>query len=91
MSIMALSNHTLTTVAWYGVAVVKLFVINYSGFRTVRSAFLLTPILIFDADASILFNKLGWKNLETQRLISNKVYKSLNTKIWFINGVDNVN
>ena len=34
----------------------------------------------FDADASILFNELGWKNLETQRLINMAVmvYKSLN-------------
>ena len=33
----------------------------------------------FDADASILLNELGWKNLETQRLINKAVmvYKSL--------------
>ena len=57
---------------------VKLYVINCSGFTTVRRTFLLTPT--FDDDASILSNELGWKNLETQHLINKAVmvYKSLN-------------
>ena len=44
--LLALSNHTLTIAAWYGVAVVKLRVINCSGSRTVRHAFLQTPIMM---------------------------------------------
>ena len=44
--LLALSNHTLTIAAWYGVAVVKLRVINCSDSRTVRHAFLQTPIMM---------------------------------------------
>ena len=46
MHIMALSNRNLTIAAWYGVTVVKLFVINCSDSRTVRHAFSQTPIMV---------------------------------------------
>ena len=57
---------------------VNVCVINWSDSRIVRHAFSQTPN--YDADASILLNDLGWKNLETQRQIQKAVmvYKSLN-------------
>ena len=57
---------------------VNVCVINCSDSRIVRHAFSQTPN--YDADASILLNDLGWKNLETQRQIQKAVmvYKSLN-------------
>ena len=74
MYIMALSNLTLTIAAWYGVAVVKLCVINCNGSRTMRHAFSQTPIMMH------MRVYLGWQNLETHRQNRKAmmVYKSLN-------------
>ena len=46
MYIVALSNHTLTIAAWYGVTVLKLCVINCSNSRTVWHVFSQTPIMM---------------------------------------------
>ena len=77
MHIMALSNRNLTIAwgncgmvcgNWYGVTVVKLFVINCSDSRTVRHAFSQTPIMvqtraymiINDLKLSSKFRRLWW-------------------------------
>ena len=46
MYIMALSNLPLAIVAWYGLSVVKLCMINGGGSRTVQHAFSQTPIMM---------------------------------------------
>ena len=60
--LLALSNHTLTIAAWYGVAVVQLRVINCSGSRTVRHAFSQTPIMM--QMRVYLETTWGWKTLK---------------------------
>jgi len=77
MYITALSNHTLTTAAWYGVTRKTL---RDKLQRLQNCAAHVLTNSNYDADTSILLNVLGWQNLETQQQIQKAVmvYKSWN-------------